>query len=127
MKTVNVTANRKPIPIKVSLSSVGIAALILELICNAIVTGIVSGVLNDGDPLPSVRSLAAEIGVNLHTVNKAYRLLQNVGIIKIFRNHGTFVYAGGAPRNAALFLEQTGKQPPLLPCLLFSFLPDPSA
>lgn len=75
---------------------------------NAIVTGIASGTLQDGDLLPSVRSLGAEIGVNLHTVNKAYRLLQSEGFIEILRNHGTVVHAGDAARNAALFLEQAG-------------------
>lgn len=75
---------------------------------NAIVTGIASGTLQDGDLLPSVRSLGAEIGVNLHTVNKAYRLLQSEGFIEILRNHGTVVRAGDAARNAALFLEQAG-------------------
>lgn len=75
---------------------------------NAIVTGIASGALQDNDPLPSVRSLGAELGVNLHTVNKAYRLLQNEGFIEILRNHGTIVHAGDAARNAALFLKQAG-------------------
>ena len=73
---------------------------------NAIVTGIASEALHDGDSLPSVRSLGAEIGVNLHTVNKAYRLLQDEGFIEILRNHGTIIHAGEAARNAAFFLEQ---------------------
>ena len=73
---------------------------------NAVVTGIAFGNLQDGDPLPSVRSLGAELGVNLHTVNKAYRLLRNEGFIEILRNHGTIVHAGDAVRNAALFLKQ---------------------
>ncbi|ECV7489956.1 GntR family transcriptional regulator, partial [Salmonella enterica subsp. enterica serovar Muenchen] len=36
-----------------------------------IIEGIASGRLQPGEPLPSVRSLASDIGVNLHTVNKA--------------------------------------------------------
>lgn len=75
---------------------------------NAIVTGIATGVLHDGDTLPSVRSLGAEIGVNLHTVNKAYKLLQSEGFIQILRNHGTVIQAGDAAQNAAQFLENTG-------------------
>lgn len=74
---------------------------------NAIVTGIAAGKLRDGDTLPSVRSFGSEIGVNLHTVNKAYKLLQSEGFIEILRNHGTIIHAGDAARNAALFLEQT--------------------
>ena len=73
---------------------------------NAVVTGIATGELKDGDPLPSVRTLGAEIGVNLHTVNKAYKLLQNEGFLEILRNHGTVVRAGDAAKNAARFLEQ---------------------
>ena len=73
---------------------------------NAVVTGIATGELKDGDSLPSVRTLGAEIGVNLHTVNKAYKLLQNEGFLEILRNHGTVVRAGDAAKNAARFLEQ---------------------
>lgn len=75
---------------------------------NAVVTGIAAGALQDGDTLPSVRTLGAEIGVNLHTVNKAYKLLQSEGFIEILRNHGTVVRAGDAAKNAAQFLENTG-------------------
>lgn len=77
---------------------------------NGIVTGIASGQLHDGDPLPSVRTLGAEIGVNLHTVNKAYKLLQRDGFIDIQRSRGTFVKAGETARNAARFLESCGDQ-----------------
>jgi GntR family transcriptional regulator len=75
---------------------------------NAIVTGIAMGSLHDGDTLPSVRTLGAEIGVNLHTVNKAYQLLQSEGFIEILRNHGTVIHAGDAAKNAAQFLGNTG-------------------
>ena len=75
---------------------------------NAVVTGIASGTLRDGDPLPSVRSLGAEIGVNLHTVHKAYRLLQSEGFIAMLRNHRTVIHAGDAARDAADFLGQAG-------------------
>ena len=75
---------------------------------NAIVTGIAVGTLRDGDPLPSVRTLGAELGVNLHTVNKTYKLLQSEGFIDILRNHGTVIHAGDAAKNAARFLEGAG-------------------
>jgi GntR family transcriptional regulator len=75
---------------------------------NAIVTGIATGALHDGDTLPSVRTLGVEIGVNLHTVNKAYKLLQSEGFIEILRNHGTVIHAGDAAKNAAQFLENAG-------------------
>ncbi|MCO7175037.1 GntR family transcriptional regulator [Sporolactobacillus kofuensis] len=77
---------------------------------NGIVTGIASGQLQDGDALPSVRTLGAEIGVNLHTVNKAYKLLQNEGFIEIQRSRGTFIKAGNAAKSAADFLQTSGDQ-----------------
>lgn len=44
--------------------------------------GIVQGKLKPGDNLPSVRSLAGDIGINLHTVNKAYKVLVGEGIVE---------------------------------------------
>ena len=38
---------------------------------NQIVLGIASSVIQEGDPLPSVRQLAEDIGIKMHTVNKA--------------------------------------------------------
>jgi DNA-binding transcriptional regulator YhcF (GntR family) len=75
---------------------------------NGIVRGIAAGELHDGDPLPSVRTLGAEIGVNLHTVNKAYRLLQSEGFIEILRNRGAVIHAGDAAKTAAQFMETAG-------------------
>ncbi|TGA98872.1 GntR family transcriptional regulator [Sporolactobacillus shoreae] len=75
---------------------------------NGIVAGIASGQLQDGDPLPSVRTLGTDIGVNLHTVNKAYKLLQSEGFIEIQRSRGTFIHAGDAAKNAAGFLQESG-------------------
>ncbi|BAQ11702.1 GntR family transcriptional regulator [Bacillus sp. OxB-1] len=46
------------------------------------------GNLRDGDPLPSVRSLAADLGMNMHTVNKAYHALEKKGIITIVPKSG---------------------------------------
>lgn len=43
--------------------------------------GIVSGSVQDGDELPSRRVLSAQLGVNPNTVQKAYRLLEEEGII----------------------------------------------
>lgn len=42
---------------------------------------ILMGEFIPGDELPSVRSLAGDIGINLHTVNKAYKLLADEGIV----------------------------------------------
>ena len=42
---------------------------------------IVKGEIQRGEWLPSVRSLAGDLGVNMHTVNKAYNLLVDEGIL----------------------------------------------
>ncbi|MFX3619197.1 MAG: GntR family transcriptional regulator [Sporolactobacillus sp.] len=76
---------------------------------DGIVIGIASEQLKDGESLPSVRSLGMELGVNLHTVNKAYRLLQSEGFIEIQRSRGTLVKAGNAAKDAAEFLQTTGR------------------
>ncbi len=43
--------------------------------------GLIQGKIKPGDNLPSVRSLAGDIGINLHTVNKAYKVLVGEGIV----------------------------------------------
>ncbi|WP_346893888.1 GntR family transcriptional regulator [Clostridium sp. UBA871] len=58
---------------------------------NQVVEGIARGELEEGEELPSVRGLADDIGVNMHTVNKAYSLLKDEGYIKIDRRKGAFV------------------------------------
>jgi len=52
---------------------------------------IASGALRAGDPLPSVRDLAASLGVNPNTVTKAYRDLELVGLIVTRRGVGVRV------------------------------------
>lgn len=55
------------------------------------------GVLRDGDKLPSVRVAANELGVNPNTVQKAYTLLEEQGLICSLPKKGAFVtYAGEA-------------------------------
>jgi DNA-binding transcriptional regulator YhcF (GntR family) len=48
-----------------------------------VVAGIAQGELIPGVQLPSVRALASQLGINLHTVNKAYSLLQDGGYVVI--------------------------------------------
>ena len=43
--------------------------------------GILKKELRPGEGLPSVRSLAGDIGINMHTVNKAYKLLVEEGVL----------------------------------------------
>jgi GntR family transcriptional regulator len=60
-----------------------------------IIAGIAKGLLKPGDGLPSVRSLAADISINLHTVNKAYQQLKQEGFILIHRQKGVVVNPDG--------------------------------
>lgn len=58
---------------------------------NQIVVGIATSMIREGDPLPSVRQLAGDIGINMHTVNKAYSVLRQEGLVTIDRRRGAIV------------------------------------
>ena len=63
-----------------------------------IADAILSGRYCDGDPLPSVRALAAEEAANPLTVAKAYQGLQNDGLVMVKRGVGLFVASGARAR-----------------------------
>src|SRR3712207_4412833 len=63
-----------------------------------IVGGIIDGTYDVGDPLPSVRALAADREVNPLTVSKAYQELQSQGLISARRGLGLFVEPGARER-----------------------------
>ena len=56
-----------------------------------IIMGIASSRFQEGDMRPSVRQLADTIGVNMHTVNKAYTVLKQEGYVKVDRRKGVMV------------------------------------
>lgn len=58
---------------------------------NQIIVAIATSQLKEGESLPSVRSLADHIGVNMHTVNKAYTSLKQDGFLKVDRRRGAIV------------------------------------
>ncbi len=58
---------------------------------NQIILGIATSRLQEGDTLPSVRQMADTIGINMHTVNKAYTLLKQQGFVSIDRRRGAIV------------------------------------
>ncbi|WP_160677379.1 GntR family transcriptional regulator [Clostridium sp. C8-1-8] len=58
---------------------------------NQIIHGIASGELQPEESLPSVRQMAEDIGINLHTVNKGYNLLKDEGFVTIDRRKGAIV------------------------------------
>lgn len=65
-------------------------ALYIQL-CNQIIMGIATEALREGDSLPSVRQLADEIGINMHTVNKAYAVLRQEGFLRLDRRRGAVI------------------------------------
>lgn len=58
---------------------------------NQIILGIATSMIREGDTLPSVRQLADTIGINMHTVNKAYSVLRQEGIVTIDRRRGAVI------------------------------------
>lgn len=66
-------------------------APIFEQIADQIRRFIVQGELNPGDPLPSVRRIAIQLGIHFNTVAQAYRLLETEGWLSVKRRSGTRV------------------------------------
>lgn len=58
---------------------------------NQIILGIATSQFQEGDMLPSVRQLADSIGINMHTVNKAYSVLKQEGYVKVDRRRGAMI------------------------------------
>lgn len=65
-------------------------AIYIQL-CNQIIVGIATSMIQEGDSLPSVRRLADTIGVNMHTVNKAYSILKREGYISLDKRRGAVI------------------------------------
>lgn len=65
-------------------------ALYIQL-CNQIIMGIAMEQICEGDALPSVRQLAETIGINMHTVNKAYAVLREEGYLSLDRRRGAVI------------------------------------
>ena len=63
---------------------------------NQIIMGIATDMIREGDTLPSVRQMADYIGINMHTVNKAYSVLRQEGFVKLDRRKGA-VLSGWIP------------------------------
>lgn len=73
---------------------------------NQVIMGIATRQLHEGDTLPSVRQLADTVGINMHTVNKAYSMLREEGFLTLSKRTGA-VIALDADRIRAL--EETGE------------------
>ena len=65
-------------------------AIYIQL-CNQIIVGIATNKYHEGDMLPSVRQMAEDIGINMHTVNKAYATLKREGFVQLDRRRGAVI------------------------------------
>jgi len=80
---------------------------IYEQLRNQIVLGIAAGRLKLGQGLPSVRRLAADLGINFHTVNKSYAALHDEGYVLMDRRAGAVVSRPKADEDFALRLGES--------------------
>lgn len=72
---------------------------------NQIIYGIANAQLLPGDALPSVRELAEDIGINMHTVNKAYAILRQDGYLRLDRRNGAVVAVNSDKLRAMEYLK----------------------
>ncbi len=77
---------------------VGAAVPPYEQVRGQLAGHITSGRLRSGDRLPTVRALAADLGIAVGTVTRAYRELEAQGLVASRRRTGTVVTGGSAPR-----------------------------
>jgi len=68
---------------------------------------IASGRLKPGDQLPTVRSMALELRVNFNTIARAYRILDEVGIISTQQGRGTYILEMPPPEVAENLRQQS--------------------
>lgn len=73
---------------------------------NQIIMGIATEMIKEGDTLPSVRRLADNIGINMHTVTKAYSILKQEGFIQLDRRRGAVIAIDVDKARALLKLEE---------------------
>lgn len=67
---------------------------------------VISGELTPGDQLPTVRALALELRVNFNTVARAYRLLDEAGIISTQQGRGTYILDEPPPERTDKLRQQ---------------------
>ncbi|WP_347862068.1 GntR family transcriptional regulator [Salimicrobium sp. PL1-032A] len=72
---------------------------------NQIIEGIAVGKLRAGERLPSVRAMASDLGINLHTVNKAYKQLEKEGFLNIHRQRGVVIAPEGIAKADEAYRE----------------------
>jgi len=83
-------------------SPTGITTQIVEQVQSRVL----SGQLRPGDQLPTVRQLAADLRVNFNTVARAYRILDDLGLISTQQGRGTYIWEPGDPGQIQVNREQ---------------------
>lgn len=83
---------------------------VYQQVADGIRTLIASGQLRQGMPLPPVRQIAADLGVNLNTIAVAYRELQDDGLITIKHGSGATVASRTTPTSDPEELRRTLRQ-----------------
>lgn len=73
---------------------------ITNQIVEQIQSQIAGGLLKPGDQLPTVRAMALELRVNFNTVARAYRILDEAGIISTQQGRGTFILEQPPPQTS---------------------------
>jgi GntR family transcriptional regulator len=68
---------------------------------------IVGGHLKPGDQLPTVRSLALELRVNFNTIARAYRILDEAGVISTQQGRGTYILEMPPPEVSESIRQQS--------------------
>jgi DNA-binding transcriptional regulator YhcF (GntR family) len=69
---------------------------VYEQVVRQIHEGVKAGRLKPGTPLPTVRQLAGDLAINRNTVARAYRILEEQGVIQTAGRKGTFIRQGAA-------------------------------
>lgn len=91
-----------PVPIQLNFQA---DAPIYEQIVEQVRQRIAGGALKPGDQLPTVRQLAAELRVNFNTVARAYRMLDDAGLISTQQGRGTYIREHAAPESQLALRE----------------------
>ena len=77
---------------------------------NQVILGIAKKELAPGESLPSVRQLGQDLGINMHTVSKAYAMLKADGYIAIHKKKGVVVRSSEDMKADEAFHEKLGRE-----------------